>query len=130
VNEISLRSIETTRGAPGKRLAVGGAREDPVPGGEPDARDLVVVEDVVRGVRAATDLDVVVVARQEAVLVEVQRLLGAVGGEIARPDDAQASPVLPAFVPPSSSLISNRASRTRTAASDNVHIAVPTKYAS
>ena len=72
----------------GERLAVGGAREDPVPGGESDARDLVVVGDIVRRGRAAADLDVVVVACQAAVGGDVQRLFGAVGGEVARPDDA------------------------------------------
>src|SRR6185436_20299531 len=83
--ERDLAEIDRDDEGLGERLAVGRAREDPVLGGKADARDLLVVGDVVRRARAAADLDLVVVPREEAVVVEVERLLGAVGGEVARP---------------------------------------------
>jgi hypothetical protein len=67
--------------------------------GEPDARDFDVVGDVVRRAGTVGALDIVVVTRQEPLVVEMQCLLGAVGGEVARPDDAQPPPALAGLIP-------------------------------
>ena len=47
---------------------------------------------------ATADLDLVVVARQEAIAVEVQRLFGAVGGEVAGPGNSQPPLLLPGLL--------------------------------
>src|SRR2546423_4186719 len=69
-----------------ERFAAGRSRKDPVLGGDHDAGYPRVVGDVVRGAVAAHDLDIVVVASDQAVFTEVQCLLAAVCGEVARPE--------------------------------------------
>ena len=82
-----------------ERLALRSSREDPVFGGDHDAGYLRVVGHEMGASGAALDVDVVVVASDEAVATEVQRLLGAVGGQVAGPDNVQPAPLLAGLVP-------------------------------
>ena len=70
--------------------AVGGvAWMDAVPGGQCDAIYGNEAVEQVGGRGSGDDLDLVVVPRQAAGLVEVERLLRAVAGQVLRPFDAQ-----------------------------------------
>jgi hypothetical protein len=61
------------------------SREDPAPGRHHDARELGVAGQIVRAAVPAGDFDVVVVPPEQAVVTDVQRLLLAMRGELARP---------------------------------------------
>src|SRR6202050_3024996 len=81
-----------------ERLAVWRSRVDPVLSGDHDAGYLRVIRDVVRA-RGTCDLDVVVVAPEQAVGTDVQGLFGAVGGEVVRPGHVQPTPLLALLLP-------------------------------
>src|ERR1700722_17696014 len=72
-------------------LPVGRLWEDPVPGGDHEAGYFRVVGDVVRAAGGG-DLDVVVVAPEESVCADVQRLLSAVRRQVAGPGHVQPPP--------------------------------------
>src|SRR5580692_1191611 len=81
-----------------ERLAVRRSRVDPVLSGDHDAGHLRVIRDVVRAC-GGCDLDVVVVAPEQAVGTDVQCLLGTVGGEVVRPGHVQSPPLLALLLP-------------------------------
>src|SRR5580704_11417674 len=81
-----------------ERLAVGRSRVDPVLSGDHDAGHLHVIRDVVRAC-GACDLDVVVMAPEQAIGTDVQCLIGAVGGEVVRPGHVQPAPLLAVLLP-------------------------------
>src|SRR2546430_7403578 len=99
LRERDLAHIDRDDERLGERLAVWRSRKDLVLGGDHDAGHLRVVGDVVRGAGAAHDLDVVVMAPDQAVVTDVQCLLGAVRGKVARPLHAQPAPVLAVLLP-------------------------------
>src|SRR6185312_10660959 len=72
---------------------------DSVLGREHDPGHLCVIGEVMRGGAAALDLDVVVVAAEQAVRPDVQSLFRAVRRQITRPHDAQPAPVLAVLLP-------------------------------
>src|SRR5258708_2368265 len=83
----------------GQGMAVRLAREYPPLRRKDDARELFEIGDVVRGRRAAADLDVVVVPPQQSLLIEVQCLLCAVGRDVGGEADFQTTPRLACLLP-------------------------------
>src|SRR5207248_6209645 len=83
----------------GRGMAVRLAREDPPLRRKDDARELFEIGDVVCGPCTAADLDVVVMPRQQSLLIEVQCLLCTVGRDIRGKADLQTTPRFACFSP-------------------------------
>src|ERR1700728_83550 len=83
----------------GRGMAVRLKTEDPMLRRKDDARELLDIGDVVRRSYVAADVHVVIVALQQSLLIEVQRLLCAVGRDFCGKVDFETTPRFAGLLP-------------------------------